>query len=254
MSIIDRTTEGFTVDLSRRILEDEEIITGVEGSLYANRQDNRYLSYSMIATDILERFSPSPKHTILEVCCGAGHLSHFLYKYSGNKNIMASDGSQELINAAKKIYEKDLIQFEVQNINSNMLQEQKDIVICMDSFHHFTDPVHSLRQLMKLVKASGHLYMIDLTRSCPMELVQRRKEAIKNLHEQARFLRSINASFTYLEMKNNLALAGEKNFQIIYPRKFSQDNVAYHTEWINHDPVKEHLYEEAFLICVIDKQ
>lgn len=124
----------------------------------------------------------------------------------------------------------------------------------MDSFHHFTDPVYSLQQLMALVKAGGHLYMIDLTRSCPMELVQRRKEAIKNIHEQTRFLRSINASFTYLEMKKNLALAGEKNFQIIYPRKFSQDNVAYHAEWISRDPVKEHLYEEAFLMCVINKQ
>jgi ubiquinone/menaquinone biosynthesis C-methylase UbiE len=240
--------------LSRRILEEEEIITGLEGNLYANRQDNRALSYSMIAFDILERFSPSPQHSMLEVCCGAGHLAHFLYQYSGNKNIIASDGSKELINAAKKTYKEDPIRFKVQNLNRNTFQEKNDLVICMDSFHHFKDPVHSLRQLMKLVKAGGNLYIIDLTRSCSIDLVKKRKEAIRNSHEQARFLRSINASFTYGEMETNLALAGEKKFRIIYPRKFSQENVAHHAEWISRDPVKEHLYEGAFLICLINKQ
>lgn len=242
----------FAVDLSRRILEDEEIITGLEGNLYAHRQDNRSLSYSMIAFDILERFKPLPQHSILEVCCGAGHLSHFLYQQSGNINITASDGSKELVSAAKKIYAKDPIKFKVHDLNRTF-GEPNDIVICMDSFHHFTDPIQSLKQLMKLVKVGGALYIIDLTRSCPIDLVEKRKEAIKNAHEQTRFLRSINASFTYSEIENNLKLAGEENFQVVYPRKFSQENLDYHSEWINRDLVKEHLYEEAFLTCIVNK-
>jgi ubiquinone/menaquinone biosynthesis C-methylase UbiE len=240
------------MNLSMRILEDEEIVSGVEGTLYANRQDDRSLSYSMVAYDIVERFNPSAQDSILEVCCGAGNLAHFIYKHSGNKNIIATDGSKELIRAASKKYEQENIRFEVQDIHHHASPVLHSIVICMDSFHHFTDPVKSLRHLMKLVKNDGSLYIIDLTRDCPVDLVRRRQGSIKNYHEQKRFLKSINASFTYSEMEENLSLAGARDYQLIYPRRFSKENLAYHAEWIAKDSIKEHLYEETFLICIVN--
>lgn len=251
MNIRGLTAENFTTNLSIRILEDEEIISHTEGNLYAHRQDDRTLSYSMIAYDIIERFTPSKQDSILEVCCGAGHLTHFLYYHSGNKNIIATDGSTELINAAKQKYKQDPISFQVQNLYQHPFQEQNEIVVCMDSFHHFTDPIKSLKSLMKLAKKGGNIYIIDLVRECPIDLVNQRKNAIKNSHEQKRFLKSINASFTHLEMEENLVKAGAKNHQIIYPRRFSETNLAYHAKQIANDKTNEYLYEKMFGIYIV---
>ena len=52
------TVGNFTANLRLRIPEAEEIITGLEGELYANRRDNRTLHYSMVAYDILEIKDP----------------------------------------------------------------------------------------------------------------------------------------------------------------------------------------------------
>jgi len=252
MDISELTAENFTANLSMRILEDEEIISNTEGNLYANRQDDRTLSYSMIAYDIVERFNPSKQDSILEVCCGAGHLTHFLYHHSGNKNIVATDGSKELIRAAREKYKQDLIKFEVQNIYQHSLQKQNEFVVCMDSFHHFSNPIESLKSLMQLVKKGGSLYIIDLARDCPIDLVKERKNAIKNLHEQKRFLRSLNASFTHLEMEENLLKAGAQNYQVIYPRKFSKANLTYHAKQIANDKTNEYLYEKMFGIYIVN--
>ena len=105
------SVEGFTANLKKRIPEKEEIISGREGELYANRKDNRILNFSMVAFDIVERTSMNQNNRVLEVACGAGQLAHYLYRFTKNRNIVATDGSKELITAAKKKYDNEPIKF-----------------------------------------------------------------------------------------------------------------------------------------------
>src|SRR3989344_7482367 len=113
------SAEGFTTNLKLRIPEKEEVIKGKEGKLYANRKDNRSLNFSMVAYDIVERLEVNKSQKVLEVACGAGQIAHYLYAFTKSKKITATDGSKELINAAKIRYKKEPIKFHVENIHKH---------------------------------------------------------------------------------------------------------------------------------------
>lgn len=245
------TAGEFVTNLGVRIPEDEEIITGLEGTLYSNRRDNRALNYSMVAFDILEKLKPSKQDVILEVCCGSGQLAHFLYQISANDNITATDGSPELIKAAQERYKNAPIRFENYNVHEHPYQRKNKLVICKDSFHHFKDPVKAIKSLLELASSDGILYLYDLARECPAIQIEKRLATMQNPHEQERFLRSINATFTCEEMITILREAGINDFDVIYPLKFSERNLSYHAKEIEHDETKEHLFDKLSRVHII---
>ena len=227
--------EGFRANLGVRTPEDFEVIKGEEGTRYANRKDNRTLSYSMVAYDIAERFPEAQE--ILEVCAGSGHLAYFLHKYTGRR-IHATEGGKELIQAARTKYNSENILFEVQNVHNHAGKGKYDLVVCKDSFHHFPDSRQGLKDLSSLLKEGGSLYVFDLTRDCPEEQALARLNTIQNSHEQKRFLQSLNASWTMDEM---IALAEECGLNLeCQPRlKFSNENSGYHRDMIEKDRTRE---------------
>ena len=141
------SVEGFTTNLKKRIPEEEEVISGKEGKLYANRKDDRSLNFSMVAYDIIERTNLDKNKRVLEVACGAGQLAYYLYHLTKNKNIIATDGSKELIAASRKRYKKYPIKFFVENIHNHPWKEKNDLVIIKDSFHHFKNPIKVIKEI-----------------------------------------------------------------------------------------------------------
>lgn len=241
----------FRTDLSRRIPE-EEVINGLEGTFYANRKDDRTLSYKMVAYDINERFPIKNEHKILEVCCGAGQLARYLHLLTGNCNIIATDGGKELINAAKeRCYNSLPIKFEVCNVHNHPYKGENDLVICKDAFHHFHDSVKSMNEMLNLLKSNGVLYIFDLVRECPPEQIEHRLNLIQDNHEGKRFLQSLNASFTIEEMKDIIKKSTASKFDSIYPFRFSNVNLTYHSELIRKNKVKEHLLDRLFAVYLI---
>ena len=245
------TAGEFVTNLDVRIPEDEEIITGLEGIFYANREDNRTLNYSMVAYDILERLKPSKQDSILEVCCGSGQLAHFLYQISANDNIVATDGSPELIQAAQERYEHNSVKFETHDIYEHPYKRRNRIVVCKDSFHHFKDPVKAIKSLLGLVSSDGVLYIYDLARECPANQIEKRLATMQNPHEQERFLKSINATFTDEEMTTIFKEAEANKFNAIYPLRFSERNLSHHAKEIENDETKEHLLDKLSRIYLI---
>ncbi len=245
------TAGKFTTNLGIRIPEDEEVITGLEGELYANRVDSRSLNYSMVAYDILEKLKPSKHDSILEVCCGSGQLSHYLYQIFPNDKITATDGSPELIQAAQERYKHIPIRFETHNVHEHPYQKEKKIVICKDSFHHFKDPIKAMKSLLELVSTDGVLYLYDLARECPADQIEKRLTTIQNPHEQERFLRSINATFTDEEMTTILKEAEANRFDVIYPLRFSERNLYHHAKEMENDKTKEHLFDKLSRVYII---
>ncbi len=246
------TREGFTTDLSRRILEEEEVISGVEGERYANRIDNRTLTFKMVATDIIERANLKEDSHVLEVCCAAGQLSKELSSYVKPENIVASDGGPELIDAAKTKYGQSGITFEVKNVHE-MAPAEFDCVICKDSFHHFPDPVVAIKELMSQLKEGGVLYIFDLCRNAKDEQIQRRQAIIVNDHEAMRFLRSLNASLTPEEFIASAKVAGVEQVEAVYPFHYSDTNLKSHEQEVAIDPTKEFEMDTLFAVYVLRK-
>lgn len=247
------SAEGFTTNLKKRIPEEEEVIGGKEGKLYANRKDNRSLNFSMVAFDIKERIKLDKDKKILEVACGAGQLAHYLYYFTKNKNITATDGGKELIIAAQERYKKEPIKFFTKNIHSHPWKGKSDLVIIKDSFHHFRNPSQGMKELLSLVKKGGILYIYDLTRDAPSNQVARRLNTFEIEHEKKRFLASLNASLNLKEMKALIKKMGIKDFEYFYPLHFSNNNLKYHKEWIREDKTKEHTFHTLSRIYLIKK-
>lgn len=232
MNISDRqqiTRETFTTNLVERVLEPEEVISGDEGKMYAIRVDDRTLITKMLAFDIVESLGLTRDSRLLEVGCGSGQLAFELSKYIQPQNIVATDGSPELIESAKERYGKDGIVFEVENVHEIKDKANFDAVVCKDSLHHFPNPVVAIKELMAPLKIGGALYIFDLTRSALDSEIDQRQKDIINDHEAMRFLRSVNASLTIEEFEQAAKQAGESNLIILHPVIFSNKNREIHS-------------------------
>jgi ubiquinone/menaquinone biosynthesis C-methylase UbiE len=245
--------EGFTTDLSRRILESEEIISGIEGERYANRIDDRSLTFKLVASDVVESAGLKEDSRVLEVCCAAGQLAKELSVYVKPENITASDGGVELINAANSRYGSLGIKFEVQDVHEMNQSSDFDCVICKDSFHHFPDPVASIKELMKPLKKGGVLYIFDLCRAVKDVQVEHRESLIVNDHEAMRFLRSLNASHTPAEFLEYAKEAGVQDLEIKYPFQYSDENIKKHEKELLADKVKEFEMDTLFAVYLLRK-
>ena len=256
----DFSTEKFKTDLSIRILEDHEIISGEEGIKYANRKDDRSLNYSMVALDIAERFGlqGKPHYTdeprqILEVCSGSGQLARYLSEHT-HATIIATDGSRELISSAKQRYGPiSKIRFEVQDLHNHPYRGENDVVVCKDSFHHLTDPKQAIEELLGLAKPGGYVYIYDLARDAPSVQVERRISLMESDHEKTRILQSLNASFTRDEIKEILNQSSAEAYEIVEPLRFSDESFELHKDQIGIDRVKEHEFDGLSRILILKK-
>jgi ubiquinone/menaquinone biosynthesis C-methylase UbiE len=244
----------FSTDLNKRILEPEEVITGAEGEMYANRKDDRTLTSKMLAYDIFERIGKNNNARLLEVCCGAGQLANELSRYVKPQNITATDGGKELIDAAKKRYADKGIVFEVENVHEMNRNESFDCVICKDSFHHFTDSVVAIKELMKPLKKGGLLYIFDLTRAASDDEIEKRQAIIQKDHEAMRFLRSVNASLTPNEFVTAAKAAEEVAVEILYPFVYSEENKKLHQAEIEKDITGEANMSSLFSVYLVRKR
>jgi SAM-dependent methyltransferase len=249
MKIISVSAKGFTLKLSQRVLEPEEVISGEEAKAYANRRDNRTLSSKLIATDIMEKLSLTPTSNVLEVACGPGQLAYELWKVVGC-SITATDGSPELIEAATNRYKETPIHFATENLHNHGGKGEYDAVICKDSFHHFFDSEKAIAEMLSLLKPSGKIYIFDLCRNVRIDEVEYRLSSMQASHERMRFLRSLNASLTVQEFEE---ACGTSKVSVFYPLSFSQENLKTHEAEIGSDVVKEFGLSSLFSVYVIEK-
>ncbi len=243
------TAENFVLDLSRRVLEPEEVISSEEAVAYANRKDNRTLTSKLLATDIAEKLSLIKDSKVVEIAGGAGQLAYEIYKTVGC-SIVSTDGSPELIAAASERYKDTPIKFFTENLHSHSGEGVYDAVVCKDSFHHFFDSKEALEEMFTLLKSKGKVYIFDLCRDADIEEVRYRADSIKSEHERMRFLRSLNAS---LKTKEFEKICEAHKLEIYYPLKFSQNNLEQHRIEIEKDPIKESELSTLFAVYIIEK-
>jgi len=117
--------------------------------------DLRYSAYSTdhgkVVTDILKGFI-SPRKQILDIGCGAGHLSDFLYK--NGMTVISIDFSQHMIISTKNNYS---------HLNPIIMSAEKlgfkdksfDVVISYDLIEHLYDVKSHLKEVRRILKRGG---------------------------------------------------------------------------------------------------
>ena len=102
----------------------------------------------------------------LDVGCGAGQAVGDVARLARDKGLFYGvDLSSKMIEKAQENYRgEDHVRFLQANVESIPLDDDFfDIIICTNSFHHYPSPDKALREMSRLLKKGGKLYILDPT-------------------------------------------------------------------------------------------
>jgi len=157
---------------------------------------------------------------ILDVGSGPGLLSKELSIRFPKAKITGIDISKYSIKLAKKnckgIKNINFIVADVKNLPFS--DNYFDIVVCKDSFHQFSNPIKAIKEIYRVLKPEGIIYLQDLRRDVPFYLIK----MILPPDTLAKKLIYYSARSSYLpeEIKKILNKAGIKKF-ILKGRKLT---------------------------------
>ncbi len=131
--------------------------------------------YDIVWTEYIPEYEESEKHwnmfysageihdkTILDAGCGTGIFS-IIFANNGAKKVTGidiSEGSLETAQHLKKKFNLDNIEFRKEDmLMLPFSDEQFDIVWAWGTVHHTTDPLGAIKELMRVLKKGGSLFL-----------------------------------------------------------------------------------------------
>src|SRR3989338_2741695 len=161
-----------------------------------------------LVDDILEK-SKLKNGRILDVGCGPGLLVKELASRSNNLKVFGIDISSHAIRQAKTNC-KDIKNVFIKVSNAYKLpfpNNYFDLVVCKDNLHQFPkNPIRILKEMTRVVKSDGLVYISDLRRDVPLYLL---KKVIPpdNMFKKLLYY-SARAAYIKLETKQFMKQAG----------------------------------------------
>jgi ubiquinone/menaquinone biosynthesis C-methylase UbiE len=161
---------------------------------------------------IVQVVDPPAKARILDLGCGTGQLAARLAQRVPHGSVFGVDPAEEMIRAARRHRRKNL-SFEVGSSNAIPARARAfDIVVSTISFHHWTRPVESLREIARVLRPEGRIFILDFCRDTPL---------MAALDQVQRWLQPSHFGIASAdEMRRYLSRAGFRRVQITRPRWF----------------------------------
>lgn len=111
---------------------------------------------------------------VLEVACGPGFLSYIIAHQYPSIKVLGTDISKELIRfAQKRNGPLPNLKYSVRDgyaLPDN--DSEYDLVVCNASLHHFARPAVVLKEMLRVTRVGGKVYIFDLTRDMPEEYLE----------------------------------------------------------------------------------
>lgn len=117
---------------------------------------------------------------VLDVACGPGFLSKELLRYAPAMHVTALDNSKESLALARKNLEganAEIVKGSVYQLP--FADGSFDGLMCKDSLHHFDDPSQALKEMFRVLKKGGYLYINDMRRDMPYDVFAQYKPAFE---------------------------------------------------------------------------
>lgn len=156
-----------------------------------------------IVDDVLE-YTKLKMRRILDVGCGPGLLVREFALRSKHFEVVGIDTSSTAIELAKKNCAKHTsTKFLIANVHHLPFPDKNfDAVVCKDSLHHFSNLKKALREMLRVLKTDGILYLQDMRRDLPKYLLQRSMPPNTTLKKLQFY--STRAAYTKQELKKVL--------------------------------------------------
>ncbi|MDD5417164.1 MAG: class I SAM-dependent methyltransferase [Candidatus Aenigmarchaeota archaeon] len=207
------------LELKKRIPEPEEEMEGESAFQYFKakyKPGRRSTSYSIVTKDIFKRI-PLEKGKVLDIGCGYGALISHLHMIKPRLSFIGIDSSNFMIKTAKKyMSDKNILFVKARADKLPYKNGVFDLVVCKDTFHHFISPEKVLREMYRVTKKGGHIYITDLRRDSDMKIIlsEINEIARTNITHARLYIDSIKASYTIGEMQQLFKKAKIKKYEI----------------------------------------
>ena len=149
---------------SKHILLNESKWDKWAKSLDGNGWEYNYLRKAQ--TSVISLLDIKKNMNFLDIGCGTGWALGRVAKVVDNKgSFYGVDLSRKMIEKAKENF-KDYDNFHFIKANSESIPLDDtlfDIIICTNSFHHYLNPDKAMKEIYRLLKAGGKIYILDPT-------------------------------------------------------------------------------------------
>jgi len=126
--------------------------------------------YSRFADNVIKKVNPAMNSTILEIGPGPGWAGINLLKKRKDLKLVGLDASPDMIrvareNAAKEGFHDNKFILGFGEDMSQIKDRQFDLVISRDSLHHWEEPEKVFKEIKRILKPNGKLYIHDSRRN-----------------------------------------------------------------------------------------
>ncbi|MDO8582332.1 MAG: class I SAM-dependent methyltransferase [bacterium] len=198
---------------SKRIAEPAKMSREEECAFNAFMKKNYKRNFTIAVDDILKK-TKIQSSTIVDFGCGAGFFLHAIGDRRRQAHLIGIDQSASMLRDARLFLQTfqhvRLIRRDV--TDTSLPSAFADLVVSKDSFHEFEKPIDTLREMFRIVKPGGWIFIQDLRRDMPMRLI--RMSLLRQTPFQKIQYASAQASYTCDEMVQYVRRAGARHFKI----------------------------------------
>lgn len=145
-----------------------------------------------------ERLNIAPGSTVLDMGTGTGVFLPFLLAAAGEKGrIVAVDFAEEMLKKARAKGHKGNIDYLCADVVRLPLDDEMfDVAVCYSCFPHFHDKPAALRELYRLVKPGGGLFICHTSSRANINEIHRGIPALVNdiIPDEAEMLKLMSAA------------------------------------------------------------
>ena len=126
----------------------------------------------------LKKLDLAEDSKVLDMGCGTGWASRMVAKMVPNGEVVGIDFAEGMIQKAKQLISKDKahnyrsLSFKIADVEAIPYPDNYfDRVICVESFAWYPNPAAALREIKRVLKPEGKLYVADMPDSRPLRFV-----------------------------------------------------------------------------------
>jgi ubiquinone/menaquinone biosynthesis C-methylase UbiE len=160
---------------------------------YEHNQPIRATAFKeKLAKELIRLMSFRENTSVLELGCGNGWLCFKIASFlNANGKVIGIDINENAVKQAEKSLSKfrfNNVDFKISDLYNLEFNETFDYVICVNSFHHFTDHMSAMKKIDDLLRSGGEVIIIDFCGDSRLMRVLDRLSIDHN--ELIRFLKS----------------------------------------------------------------